>query len=103
MGKIQKKMKAYELMRNEEKQKIEKEKSETKSEIALLKNKIEKLEESNGKLGKDNDNLQKKLSQIKEIIKAINIKKNLSDYLLDCKENNEIKELINELIQDNDE
>ena len=54
-------------------------------------------------MGKDNDNLQKKLSQIKEIIKAINIKKNLSDYLLDCKENNEIKELINELIQDNDE
>ena len=103
MGKIQKKMKAYELMRNEEKQKIEKEKLETKSEIALLKNKIEKLEESNGKLGKDNDNLQKKLSQIKEIIKAINIKKNLSDYLLDCKENNEIKELINELIQDKDE
>ena len=54
-------------------------------------------------MGKDNDNLQKKLSQIKKIIKVINIKKNLSDYLNDGKDNNEIKELINELIQDNDE
>ena len=103
MGKIQKKMKTYEIMRNEEKQKIEKERSETKSEIVALKNKIEKLEELNGKLGKDNDNLQKKLSQIKKIIKAINIKTKLSDYLSDCKDNNEIKELINELIQGEDE
>jgi len=103
MGKIQKKMKAYELMRNEEKQKIEKEKSETKNEIALLKNKIEKLEELNGKLEKDNEKLQKNLSQIKTIIKITNIKSNLSDYLNDCKDNNEIKELITKLIQDNNE
>jgi len=103
MGKIQKKMKAYELMRNEEKQKIEKEKSETKNEIALLKNKIEKLEELNGKLEKDNEKLQKNLSQIKTIIKITNFKSNLSDYLNDCKDNNEIKELITKLIQDNNE
>ena len=103
MGKIQKKMKAYELMRNEEKQKIEKEKSETKNEIALLKNKIEKLEELNGKLEKDNEKLQKNLSQIKTIIKITNFKSILSDYLNDCKDNNEIKELITKLIQDNNE
>ena len=36
-------MKVYELMRNEEKQKIEKEKSETKNEIVLLKIKLKNL------------------------------------------------------------
>ena len=36
-----KRMKAYESMRNEEKQKIEKEKSETKNEIVLLKIKLQ--------------------------------------------------------------
>ena len=69
-----KRMKAYESMRNEEKQKIEKEKSETKNEIVLLKNKIAKNEKLNGKFEIDYDNLQKKLSQIKILLNQLILK-----------------------------
>ena len=69
-----KRMKAYESMRNEEKQKIEKEKSETKNEIVLLKNKIAKHEKLNRKFEIDNDNLQKKLSQIKLLLNQLILK-----------------------------
>ena len=43
------------------------------------------------------------LNESLEITKTINIKKILLDYLNNCKANNETRELINELIQDDDE
>ena len=43
------------------------------------------------------------LNESLEITKTINIKKILLDYLNNCKDNYETRELINELIQDDDE